>query len=197
MDQPEYCIDSQKGPHKSTRRVRQVLVHPRYHKKNIKPYYDAALLRVMRRMDFSTRYLKPINLPPKKQWENDFVGAHVEVTGYGRVESVKVQGKDQTACQTMLGHLQVKDPYDRVCSKGRLLDDPKVQMCAYHWETDACQGDSGGPLVYREGNDKYLIGIVSYGDLHCGRSDVGSVFTKVNTILPWIISKIQAGECQC
>ena len=123
LDQPEFCIDSQRGPHNSTRRVRQVYVHPRYHKRGLKVHYDAALLRVMRPMDFSSRYLKPISLPslPKnRERENDFVGKIVEVTGYGRVESVNVRGKDQTACQTMLGHLKVMDPYDPVCAKGRV-----------------------------------------------------------------------------
>ena len=147
-------------------------------------------------MDFSGRLLKPIKLPPKKWWKNDFIGAPVDVTGYGRVESVKIRGKDQTSCQTMIGYLTVKSPYNRVCSKGGLLDDPEVQMCAYHPETDACQGDSGGPLIYREGNDKYLIGVVSYGDLRCGRSDLGSVYTKITKVIPWILTKIQAGECR-
>ena len=125
LDQPEFCIDSQRGPHNSTRRVRQVYVHPRYYKtKKGVPHYDAALLRVMRPMDFSSRYLKPISLPSlsenreRESGKNDFVGKIVEVTGYGRVESVNVRGKDQTACQTMLGHLKVMDPYDPVCRKG-------------------------------------------------------------------------------
>ena len=44
-------------------------------------------------------------------------------------------------------------------------------MCAYHPNTDACQGDSGGPLVYSEGNSKYLIGVVSFGSVRCGRKE--------------------------
>lgn len=46
-----------------------------------------------------------------------------------------------------------------------------VQMCAYHEKTDACQGDSGGPLTYLDGNHQYLMGVVSYGNTHCGHSE--------------------------
>ena len=31
------------------------------------------------------------------------------------------------------------------------------------------QGDSGGPLTYRSGDQHVLIGVVSFGDLRCGR----------------------------
>ena len=36
------------------------------------------------------------------------------------------------------------------------------------WGQDACEGDSGGALTYEEENLSYLIGVVSYGNKHCG-----------------------------
>ena len=56
-----------------------------------------------------------------------------------------------------------------------------VQMCGYdedgHTKNeggDACEGDSGGPMTFKEkdGNDRYLeyvIGVISYGNKHCGK----------------------------
>jgi secreted trypsin-like serine protease len=40
---------------------------------------------------------------------------------------------------------------------------------------DACEGDSGGPMIIKEkdGYDRYLeyvIGVVSYGNKHCGKN---------------------------
>ena len=55
-------------------------------------------------------------------------------------------------------------------------------MCGYdkfgHMKNeggDACEGDSGGPMTIKEkdGNDRYLeyvIGVISYGNKHCGRN---------------------------
>ena len=52
-----------------------------------------------------------------------------------------------------------------------------VQICGYGgygdtyqqaWGQDACEGDSGGALTYEEENLSYLIGVVSYGNKHCG-----------------------------
>ena len=35
---------------------------------------------------------------------------------------------------------------------------------------DACEGDSGGPMIIKEKDLEYVIGVVSYGNKHCGKN---------------------------
>ena len=62
-------------------------------------------------------YLKPIDLPPKSLWKFPFYKMPVTVYGYGRVEQERIEGKDQTACKTMMGDLNVKHHLHPFCSR--------------------------------------------------------------------------------
>jgi len=50
-------------------------------------------------------------------------------------------------------------------------------------------------LTYEEENLSYLIGVVSYGNKHCGCPTTSTVFARITKVIPWILAKIQRGEC--
>lgn len=51
------------------------------------------------------------------------------------------------------------------------------------------QQDSGSPLMWSDGNQYYLIGVVSYG-YKCGIADHPGVYTRVTYFVDWIVEKI-------
>jgi trypsin len=54
---------------------------------------------------------------------------------------------------------------------------------------DACHNDSGGPLYVEGGAGQLLVGIVSWGE-GCAEPGKPGVYTRVNTIAPWIFSAL-------
>ena len=43
--------------------------------------------------------MKPICLPTRSMWNNDFINMKTTVSGYGRTEPVPIESRDQTACR--------------------------------------------------------------------------------------------------
>ena len=59
---------------------------------------------------------------------------------------------------------------------------------------DSCTGDSGGPLMIRKFSDDpyFQIGIVSFSvGNECGKKNLPGVYTKVESYLDWIESKLE------
>eukprot|EP00918_Siedleckia_nematoides_P006508 GHVU01014173.1.p1 GENE.GHVU01014173.1~~GHVU01014173.1.p1 ORF type:complete len:268 (+),score=15.85 GHVU01014173.1:69-872(+) len=54
-----------------------------------------------------------------------------------------------------------------------------------------CQGDSGGPLASGSGNDRTLVGIVSWGAVPCGVAGKPGVFVQVSKYIGWIADKYE------
>ncbi len=103
-----------------TRRVKEVHVHPFYDQKSISGgkslVYDFALIEVDPPMFPFSNHTRPICLPPRNTWGDNFYGRFTWVTGYGRTEGIEIKGKNQAACQTMIGKLQVIPNDDAKCS---------------------------------------------------------------------------------
>ena len=50
---------------------------------------------------------------------------------------------------------------------------------------DSCNGDSGGPLTRAQGNDRVLVGLVSWGK-GCGLAGVPGIYTRMPAYAAWI-----------
>ena len=109
-----------------TRLAKHVIYHPKYRGKigntaRDMPIYDFALIEVDVPMYPFHKKMQPICLPPEMFWykiwpPEKFVGYWASGMGYGRVESEKIKGKDQTACQALKADLRVIDSKDPRCS---------------------------------------------------------------------------------
>ena len=135
MGQPDYTDNKFRTPRKHLRRVKKVHVHPNYSRKpdGIKyptkeqmPRFDFALLEVNKHMfnyhqNFNFKFepsVRPICLPASKQRrKSTFFNQLSTVSGYGRVEAIKIPGKHQTSMQLLQADLRIIGRKDRKCSK--------------------------------------------------------------------------------
>ena len=109
------------------RRVKKVEIHPYYRGKVGKtakdmPFFDFALIEVDQNMYPWHKTMKPICLPKfKDMWRPNgyqefFVGLKTFVTGFGRVKSDIIEGKNQTACQALGAYIDIIHHNDDKCS---------------------------------------------------------------------------------
>ena len=135
MGQPDYTDNNFRTPQKHLRRVKEVYVHPRYSRKydGIKnrtkeqmPRYDFALLEAHKPMfdshqNFNFKFepsVRPICLPASKHMrKSQFFNQLSTVSGYGRVEAIKIPGKDQTSKQLLQADLRIIGRKDKKCSQ--------------------------------------------------------------------------------
>ncbi|WP_158502001.1 serine protease [Vitiosangium sp. GDMCC 1.1324] len=138
---------------------------------------DIALLRLAEPLDSS---LAIAPLPTEKQ---NLIGAgkSVVISGWGATREGGRQKPDELLFNTVkvVGNPQCNAPE----SYGGVITER--MLCAGDGQNDSCQGDSGGPLVVKEGANKYLAGVVSWG-AGCGRPKKYGVYTNVSAFSQWI-----------
>ena len=135
LGQPNFTDKDFQTPQKHLRRVKEVYVHPKYSRKHdgVKnltkeqmPRYDFALLEAHKPMfdshqKFNFKFeatVRPICLPASKQMrQSKFFNQLSTVSGYGRVEAIKIRGKHQTSMQLKQADLRIIGRKDKKCSK--------------------------------------------------------------------------------
>lgn len=147
---------------------------------------DIGLLRLQIPIDFYLNpTVKPINLPTVSGL--NYVGVQANASGFGLLSdnSTKTSDNLQYATLTIVENT--------VCSNRYKYFNGQTTLCvATQNGTSTCSGDSGGSLsLYNASQNSWqAIGIVSYGS-YAG-CEVGRpvVFTRVDSYLDWINSKM-------
>ena len=135
LGQPDYTDNNFRAPPKHLKRKKKVYVHPEYSRKpdGIKyptkeqmPRFDFALIEAHRPMfdyhqNFNFKFeptVRPICLPASKRMrKSKFFNQLSTVSGYGRVEAIKIHGKHQTSMQLKQADLRIIGRKDKKCSK--------------------------------------------------------------------------------
>ncbi|XP_068244025.1 CLIP domain-containing serine protease B4-like [Palaemon carinicauda] len=165
----------------------EIVIHPKYNTRA--PYSDdIALIRLSSPIDFSTKWVHPICLPPHGMNLQRLVGdREAVVAGWGTTESG--QGSSR------LLHVLLPPETVDFCNHtygGKMV---KGQVCfGGHLGQDSCAGDSGGPLILGGPGDQppfLQIGIVSYGPSTCGLDSVPGVYTSVSDYREWIDENVR------
>lgn len=166
--------------------VEEIILHEKYLPSDASFYQrenDIALIRLSGNAKYS-EFVAPICLP-----STGFAGTPSNkkyiIAGWGRTlvskrSSIKLKVSippyDFEACQKIFATRRVDLTSSQLCAGG-------------NYAKDSCNGDSGGPLMSRENGAWIAEGIVSFG-LGCGL-ERPAVYTKVQSFLPWIRSKLK------
>ena len=168
--------------------IEKKIPHELYNPKSRNQYYDIALLRLEKRVDYND-FVMPICLPRPQILRNKiFDDEKLQVTGWGRTETanfspiklkVTVDGVSISTCNKVYALEQIKlSQTGQICAGGKK-------------DQDSCQGDSGGPLMaFDPLYGYYLVGIVSFGPSPCALEGWPGVYTKVGNFIDWIESKL-------
>ena len=130
LGQPDYTDDNFRSPAKHSRRVKKVHVHPKYSrktgtKKEQMPRFDFALIEVIKHMysyykNFNVKFeqtVRPICLPSRRMWNYKFSKQIATVSGYGRIEAKKINGREQNSKRLKKAFLQITEKNDTTCEK--------------------------------------------------------------------------------
>eukprot|EP00118_Oscarella_pearsei_P009956 m.58895 g.58895 ORF g.58895 m.58895 type:complete len:711 (+) comp34843_c1_seq3:256-2388(+) len=176
---------------------KKIITHPSYVYDSSNPKFvgDVALIQIdhciatanKKRMEeiVMSKHVRPVCLPNLTDISLYDVGEKAKVAGWGK----KHAHKDTQS--VVLKHTRLPIADRGTCEANFNQQGWKVikdmMFCTVGNEgRDTCQGDSGGPLMSRRQNGKFVvIGIVSWGDSHCGSGY--SVYSNVLPYVPWIL----------
>lgn len=172
--------------------VEEGIIHEGYDPDNSNQYHDIGLLRLSKDVQF-TDSVKPICLPTTSFIQNiNLAGRKLVVAGWGKTENrsesniklkLEVPFKPSINCVRSYASANVQLSNTQLCAGGEK-------------GKDSCSGDSGGPLMQQlmdENGDFrwYSLGIVSFGPSRCGMDKWPGVYTKVDSYIKWIDSKLK------
>ncbi|XP_075956703.1 transmembrane protease serine 13a [Anarhichas minor] len=163
--------------------VERIILNENYNSKTNDQ--DVALLKLTSPVSFDAN-VHPACLPAfNEQVDN---GRRCWTSGFGTTEFGSA-----TVSRELL-EVTVDIISTRVCNSRSVYRGAvtKHMLCAgdLNGGKDSCQGDSGGPLVCEGANRWHLIGITSWGS-GCGGRNRPGVYTKVQSVLPWIYSNMK------
>jgi len=158
--------------------ISQIVIHPKY-KFEYVPYYDVALLKLEKPIEF-TDHISPICLPDEKDPEPT-VGTQSILSGWG---ATKAYGEANLSLKQVA--IPLVSP--EICLKANIFFKKDHMICFGLQEGNrgACDYDSGGPVVYQKPDGRWTqIGITSWFTTVCSQTP-GSVH-------PWTMcSKVSA-----
>ena len=170
------CVKSVKMVYK----VEKLIPYKGFRKQNKTVINDIALIKVNGSL-IRRGYTNKALLPSRNQ---SFVGRKGTASGFGFTRP-----KDDFSQSPILRavNLNIMPPEDCVKDHGNKFI-PSSMLCVgdKRGGKDTCEGDSGGPLVVSTSAGPVLAGIVSWGDIWCGRPDKPGVFTNVAAFVDFI-----------
>ncbi|WAT26834.1 S1 family serine peptidase [Pseudomonas sp. GXZC] len=163
--------------------VQKIILHPLY-LSGEPPRHDVALLQLASSGAGKFSLAIPI-LPKDGETKALASQAFARVTGWGTI----VAGGEQGVRKLRYINLQIVSDNtcnDRTSYDGKITD---YMVCAGFAKDsdpkDSCQGDSGGPLTVLLDGERYLAGIVSWGE-GCARKGKPGVYAKASRYREWI-----------
>ncbi|XP_051164671.1 chymotrypsin-like protease CTRL-1 [Leptopilina boulardi] len=137
---------------------------------------NIALLRLTTSIEFTVT-AQPICLPPDQLIVND--GKIGTVIGWGKLSLQRDKPSIQQLLRMKLIPIQECSQY---LNRGL-----SVEFCA-KGEQEPCSGYSGAPFITREGDNYFLIGIVSHGSDCDAQTSAPTVFINIQKYIDWIRS---------
>ncbi|XP_045461310.1 CLIP domain-containing serine protease 2-like [Harmonia axyridis] len=172
--------------------VEERIAHEKYDPMDINQYYDIALLRLIRDVQY-TDYVRPICLPTlSEERKRTYNGMTLTVAGWGLTEN---RSSSSIKLKVLIPVMKLSQCKALLSKARKVISDE--QICAGGEENkSSCRGDSGGPLMSLSVDEIgllnwYLAGIVSYGPIPCGFKDWPSVYTRVSKYMGWILKHIE------
>ncbi|XP_035280434.1 atrial natriuretic peptide-converting enzyme isoform X2 [Anguilla anguilla] len=168
------------SPFMQTRKVKNVIVHPRYNRAVVD--YDISVVELDREVE-ETSYVRPVCLPHRGQLPKP--DTYCYITGWGHMGN-RMPFKLQEGEVRIISLDQCQSYFDMKTITSRML-------CAgYESGTvDSCMGDSGGPLVCQEPGGRWsLYGLTSWGSVCFSKVLGPGVYSNVTHFVEWIERQI-------
>ncbi|XP_048826455.1 atrial natriuretic peptide-converting enzyme isoform X2 [Brienomyrus brachyistius] len=168
------------SPFMQTRKVKKVIVHPRYNRAVVD--YDISVVELDQDVEESS-YVRPVCLPHRGQLPQP--DTYCYITGWGHMGN-RMPFKLQEGEVRIISLNQCQSYFDMKTITSRML-------CAgYESGTvDSCMGDSGGPLVCQEVDGRWsLYGLTSWGSVCFSKVLGPGVYSNVTHFVEWIERQI-------
>ncbi|KAM3857457.1 atrial natriuretic peptide-converting enzyme [Diretmus argenteus] len=169
------------GAHSQSRRVRSIIVHPRYNRAVVD--YDISVIELESEIE-ETSFVRPVCLPEAGQLPSP--DSYCYITGWGHMGN-RMPFKLQEGEVRIISLTQCQSYFDMKTITSRML-------CAgYEAGTiDSCMGDSGGPLVCEDvGSARWMLfGLTSWGSVCFSKVLGPGVYSNVTHFTPWIQQQI-------
>ncbi len=166
-----------------TRRVETIFRHPQYISSTVSFRYDAAVLKLDRRI----KNISPVRIPATTSNAFEETGNMATIAGWG--STVKQPSNNDPSYPNRMQEAEVPIVSDREARQAYGSDyAPALMLAAGEEGKDTCQGDSGGPIFDKSTTGRFFqIGITSFGN-GCGARNFPGVYTETNAekIRPFI-----------